>query len=94
MTAGRALQSWRWGRTTAYAPYVQTNTSGNAGRALSVSLFDGLAEITCSKGSNLVGNRVGGCKNHRLYSQTNSSVGLGDDADLFSDYPRLSHRQR
>ena len=50
-----------------YTHKMATNTSGNAGRALS-SLFDSLTEFICSKGSSSVGYRVDWCKNHRLQS--------------------------
>ena len=58
---------------------MATNTSGNAGRALLVSLFDSLAEFICSKGSSSVGYRVDWCKNHHL--QSNQFVGRRDEEE-------------
>ena len=57
---------------------MATNTSGNAGRALS-SLFDSLAEFICSKGSSSVDYRVDWCINHHL--QSNQFVGRRDEEE-------------
>ena len=57
---------------------MATNTSGNAGRALSFAI-DSLAEFICSKGSSSIGYRVDWCINHRL--QSNQFVGRRDEKE-------------
>ena len=71
------VASWRWGRTTAHAPYAQNGDYGKTPVELSVSLFDSLAEIICSKESSSVGYRVDWCINHRL--ESNQFVGRRDE---------------